>query len=163
MSNHTDGKPGVRPGDSEVPLGRRKAEEGVIRGLVEKPGLFEPVLKRITIEDFKDSQCHSAFERLQKGPLTPDDDEEVLAWVAELCLRFGPVDQPERILRDCVKKIKEFRLSELRDSIAKAEREKDQEMLAVIQTQYQRLLRELKSAGENSDGSSDQSPGGNNS
>ncbi len=105
---------------------------------------------RITVQDLMDTQCRRAFERLEKGPLTPDDDEEVLRWIAELCIRFGPVDQPERILRDCVKKIKEFRLTELRDRIATAEREKDQEVLAVVQTQYQRLLKELKSAGENS-------------
>ncbi len=163
LGSDSSPKAGVRPGDSEIPLIRRKAEEGVIRSLVEKPGLLDSMSKRITVMDLLDFQCRRAFERLQKGPLTPDDDEEVLAWLAELCIRFGPVDQPERILRDCVRKIKEFRLTELRDSIAKAEREKDQEMLAVVQTQYRRLLRELKSAGENRDDSSDQSPGGNTS
>jgi DNA primase len=149
-----DSSPGAGHGrsDSEIPLVRRKAEEGVIRCLVEKPGLLTSMSNRITVQDLMDSECRRAFERLEKGPLTPDDDEEVLRWIAELCIRFGPVDQPERILRDCVKKIREFRLTELRDRIARAEREKDQEMLAVVQTQYQRLLKELKSAGENSNG-----------
>lgn len=139
-----------RPG-SEIPLVRRKAEEGVIRCLVEKPGLLDSMSNRITVDDLMDPGCRRAFMSLQKGQLTPDDDEEVLAWVAELCIRFGPVDQPERIFRDCVKKIREFRLIELSDRIALAEREKDQEMLAAVQAQYQRLLKELKSAGENSD------------
>ncbi len=129
----------------EVPPLRRKAEEGIICCLVEKPGLLDSMSNSITVDDLADENCRRAFSSLSKGPLSPDEDEEVLTWISELCARFGPVDEPKRILQDCVARMKEFKLAELCDLIAAAERDKDKERLRAVTEQYGRLLKELKS------------------
>ena len=55
-------KAGDGRSNGEIPLVRRKAEEGVIRCLVEKPGLLASMSNRITVQDLMDTQCRRAFE-----------------------------------------------------------------------------------------------------
>ncbi len=139
---------GSRAKHGEQDMVRRKAEEGIIRCLVEKPGLLASLSGELHEEDINDRHCRLAFSKLKEGSIDPDEDESLLAWVAELCLRFGPVKEPERILKDCLRRLQEIRLAELRDRIAKAEREKDEKALESIQGEFRRLLREAKSVGD---------------
>ncbi len=140
-------KEGSRADHGETDMVRRKAEEGVIRCLVEKPALFRSLSGILEEDDINDRTCRLAFSKLKNGPIGPDEDEDFLAWIARLCVRFGPVDRPERILKDCLKKLQEMRLAELRDHIAEAERQKDHEKLNEVLDDYRRLLKEVKSVG----------------
>ena len=146
------GQAGESKGVVEVPAVRRKAEEGVIRCLIEDAGLNDWARENLTPDDFADPRCREAYEALRRGPFGSIEDEVLLGWLAELCVRFGPVSQPERILRDCLRKIKEFRLADLRDRIAVIEREGDQRALEEVRREYQSLLRQVKSVGEASGG-----------
>jgi DNA primase len=134
--------------DSEHDLVRRKAEEGVIRCLVENPGLFASLSGQLCEEYINDEYCRLAFSKLTEGSIDPEEDEDLLAWIAQLCLKFGPVKEPERILKDCLRRLQSIRLAELRDRIAKAEREKDEKTLEAIWSDYRRLLKEAKSVGD---------------
>jgi len=133
----------------KVNLARIKAEEGIIRSLVEKPELLSWAQSNLSEKNLKDAKCRLMFSRLAEDPVAWMEEEELSNWVAELCARFGPVVQPERVLKDCVKKLKEIRLSELREEIVSAQREKDEKRLSSIIVDYQKLLKEVKSTGEN--------------
>lgn len=142
------GKAGESPGDSEISVVRRKAEEGVIRCLIEDTGLGNWARENLKEDDFADLRCREAIRALRQGSLGSVEDEELLNWQAALCLRFGPVDQPQRILRDCLRKLRELRLVDLQDRMALLEREKDYEALLDIRSEYQTLLRQVKSVGD---------------
>ena len=146
------GQAGESKGVVEIPAVRRKAEEGVIRCLIEDTGLNNWAGENLTPDDFADPRCREAYEALRRGSLSSIEDEMLLGWLAELCVRFGPVGQPERILRDCLRKIKEFRLVDLRDRIAVLERDGDAEALEEVRREYQSLLRQVKSVGETGGG-----------
>jgi len=137
---------GDQASDSEVNVARRKAEEGVIRCLIEDTGLSSWAKENLAEEDFADGGCREAFRALRRGPFSSIEDGKLLGWLAELCARFGPVGQPERILRDCLKRLKETRLGEMRDRIALLEREKDDAALDKVWRDYRELLRQAKSA-----------------
>ena len=70
------------------------------------------------------------FSLIKDGGLDLTGNEQLLNWIAGLCINFGPVDQPERVLKDCVKKLKEIRLLELVEEIAAAQRENDESRLS---------------------------------
>jgi DNA primase len=146
---------GIKPSDIEISVVRRKAEEGVIRCLIENRGLLARTMEILGDEDFADPICRELFRVLQEGSLDTVADERIQTHVAELCLRFGevPKDSIERILNDCVRRLRRERLEELRETIALAERTKDQAMLVKASLDYQRLLKQLKSTGDASDGS----------
>jgi len=143
----------LKPGGKEekqvarIDLFRRKAEEGIIRSLVEKPELLQLAEAELEEKDFADTQCRMVFSSLKKNPRRWLSDESVSGWIAELCVRFGPVAEPLRVLKDCVRKLKEFRLKELEEEIREAQREKDNEKLSRIAENYQALLKEVKSTG----------------
>ncbi len=137
---------GTRGGHVEENVTRRKAEEGIIRCLVEKPALFDSLKDELCQDDIEDVNCRLAFSILKDGPIAEDNDG-LLAWVAELCIKFGPVAKPERILRDCLKRLQEIQLVELSQKMADAERKKDEKALVIIQGDYQRLLKQVKSVG----------------
>ncbi|QUL99470.1 MAG: DNA primase [Candidatus Fermentithermobacillus carboniphilus] len=131
-----------------VNLVRIKTEEGIIRALVEKPDLLTLAQSFISENDFVDPTCRLVFSSLVESPLAWMKDEVISKWVAGLCARYGPVDRPERWLRDCIRKLREIRLSELREEISAAQRERDEKRLFETLSLYQKLLREVKSTGE---------------
>lgn len=134
--------------DDEVDVVRRKAEEGVIRCLIEDVGLSNLVRDSLTADDFADRRCREAFTAFAQGPLNSIEDEGLSEWMAELCAKFGPANEPKRILQDCLRKLKEIRLSELRETLAASERQKDGPALERLRREYQELLRQVKSAPE---------------
>ena len=131
----------------EVNLARRRAEEGIIKVLVEKPELVNVAKMHLTGEDFSDEQCRLMFANCD-DLLVWTEDPEISNWVAQICAGFGPIDRPERVLADCIRRINEFRLAELRDEMRKAEEDGDQERLVAILYEYQKLLRQVKSTGD---------------
>jgi DNA primase len=147
-NGRTGGQAGNPPSDGEVSVVRKKAEEGVIRCLIEDTGLSHWGKENLTPDDFADLRCREAYVALRRGPFGSIEDEKLLGWLAELCARFGPVGQPERILRDCLRKLKELRLAELRDRIAVMERERNEDALSEVRREYQSLLKQVKSVGE---------------
>ena len=103
---------GIKPSDIEISVVRRKAEEGVIRCLIENRGLLARTMEILGDEDFADPICRELFRVLQEGSLDTVADERIQTHVAELCLRFGevPKDSIERILNDCVRRLRRERL-----------------------------------------------------
>ncbi len=146
---------GIRQSDIEIGVVRKKAEEGVIRCLIENRGLLEKTLEILGEDDFADPICRELFRVLREGPVDAVLDERIETYVAELCIRFGalPKESTERILNDCVRSLRRERLEELRETIALAERTKDQTTLAKASQDYQRLLKQLKSTGDAGEGS----------
>ncbi len=145
---------GIKPSDIEISVVRRKAEEGVIRCLIENRKLLEKAMEILGEQDFADPVCRELFRVLREGSLETVADERIQAHLAELCLRFGAVsqDSAERMLDDCIRSMKRERLEELRETIALAERTKDETTLREAIMDYQRLLKQLKSTGDASGG-----------
>lgn len=154
-SKRVDKTGGKKPTDIEVSVVRRKAEEGVIRCLIENPELLKKAMETLGEQDFADPVLRELFKVLREGSPDTVADERIQAQVAELCLRFGDVsrDSAPRILDDCIRSMRRERLEELRETIALAERTKDQAALTQAILDYQRLLKQLKSTGDASDGS----------
>lgn len=136
---------GIKAGNIEISVVRRKAEEGVIRCLIENPGLLEKTRVDLSLEEFEDPACRAVFQALMKGSLESTEDQEILTYVSKLCIRSGPVDDPLRQMRDCLRKLREERLEELRETIALAERTRDESALKKALVDYQRLLKQVKS------------------
>ncbi len=136
--------------DGELGISRRRAEEGIVRCLLEEPGLTGWVEANVR-GGFLDENCARAFGALSSGPVSSIRDEKTLAWLAELCVRFGPVEDAKRILTDCLRRLREVRLAELRDQMAIAERRNDARAFELLE-EYQKLLKEVKSKGEDGDG-----------
>lgn len=130
---------------SNVDPARRKAEEGIIRALIEKPELLK--LKDINLDenDFADLKCKFAFSSLSQDPVRFFSDEEMSGWVSELCAKFGPISEPLRVIKDCIRKLKEIKAQELAEKIRQVQQGKDQSELAELVMRYQSLLKELKS------------------
>lgn len=147
-SGETSEAAGIKTSDIEISMVRRKAEEGVIRCLIENPGLLEKTAANLSSEDFADLSCRGVFEALKKGPMESIEDQKLLGYMAELCIRSGPAAYPERQLRDCLRKLRGERLHELRETIALAERRKDGSALSNALADYQRLLKQVKSTGD---------------
>lgn len=139
----------VAQGSSQVSVARKKAEEGIIRCLVENPELLSWANDHIGVNELLDPYCHLAFSLMRERPSGWFEDEHLSSWLAELCAKFGPVEEPEKVLKDCVRKLKEFRLRELRDQIAHLQRSGDEAKVIEILTEYQKLLKEVKSTGDN--------------
>jgi len=154
-SKRVENTGGKKPTDSEVSVVRRKAEEGVIRCLIENRELLEKTMGILGEQDFSDPVCRELFKVLREGSLDTVADERIQAQVAELCVRFGdvPHDSAPKILDDCIRSMRRERLEELRETIALAERTKDQATLTQAIMDYQRLLKQLKSTGDASGGS----------
>jgi hypothetical protein len=57
-------------------------------------------------------------------------------------------------LRDCLRKLKETRLQELRDRMLELERERNEDALLEVGREYQSLLKQVKSVGEPGGGES---------
>ncbi len=152
ISDKAGGQAGKPSSDSEVSVVRRKAEEGVIRCLLEVTGLSNWARENLTEDDFADLRCREAIKALGRGPLGSIEDEEFQRWLAELCARSGPVPQPERMFRDYLRKLKEIRLGELLETMAELERQKDAPALDRIRHEYQELLKQAKSVGDAGEG-----------
>lgn len=133
--------------NEEANLARRRAEEGIIKVLVEKPELVNVAKMHLTGEDFSDERCRLMFANCDDF-LVWTESPEISNWVAHICAEFGPIDKPERVLKDCIRRIKEFRLAELRDEMRRAEEDRDQARLVTILDEYQKLLRQVKSTGD---------------
>ncbi len=146
-SGRTDaGQAGKGHTDGELNISRRRAEEGIVRCLLEEPGLMSWVKKSIQ-DGFVDENCSQVFAALSEGPVSSIRDEKTLAWIAQLCVRFGPVEDSHRIVRDCLRRLREVRLLELRDQMAMAERKDDAKAFELLE-EYQKLLKEVKSKGD---------------
>jgi len=135
----------------EVKSPRRRAEEGIIKVLVEKPELVSVAKAHLSVDDFSDSRCRLMYMNCEDS-VAWMEDPEIANWIAEICAEFGPVETPERILMDCIRKIKEFRLADLRDEIKRAEEDKDDERLWTVLDEYQKLLRQVKSTRDEGSG-----------
>ena len=129
---------------SEIAFGRQRAEEGIIRALVEKPELMKMANAYLDSTDFTDDRSRFVYTNIENS-LAWMEDHEITNWIAELCAKFGPVDQPERVLIDCVKRLKEFRLTELREEMKQAQEARDEGRLLTIISDYQKLLKQVKS------------------
>ncbi len=146
-------------GGGAIALGRQRAEEGIIRALVEKPELTKMASAYLDESDFADNMCRLVYVNLASSPKLPED-HEVASWIAEICAKFGPVDRPERVLMDCVRRLKEFRLGELREEMKLVQEAQDEQRLMAIINEYQELLRQVKSTrGDTSDSFPDDFPG----
>ncbi len=155
-------KSGIEKGPGagrEITFGRQRAEEGIIRALVEKPELAKMANAHLGDTDFKDARCRLVYANLENS-LVWMEDTAISNWIAELCAKFGPVDQPERVLIDCVKKLKEYRLAELREEMKRAQEARDERRLLAIISDYQKLLKQVKSTrGDDLSGFSGDFPG----
>ena len=158
--NHVGIKVDKRARKAEgIDLGRLKAEEGIIRALVEKPELTTMVKAFLGEQDFADNECRWVYETLADS-LDWTENHEISGCVAQICARFGPVDRPERVLMDCVRRIREFQLGELREQIRKAQEAQDEQKLRTIISKYQELLKQVKSTrGDGLDSSPGDFPG----
>jgi DNA primase len=144
---------------SSIAVGRQRAEEGIIRALVEKPELMRMASAFLDESDFADNMCRLVYANLASSPKLPEDPE-VSGWIAEICAKFGPIDRPERVLMDCVRRLKEFQLSELREQMKLVQEGQDERKLMAIISEYQELLRQVKSTrGDSVDGFPDDFPG----
>lgn len=144
---------------SGIALGRQRAEEGIIRALVEKPELIRMASAYLDESDFAGNMCRLVYTNLASSPKLPED-HEVSGWIAEICAKFGPVDRPERVLMDCVRRLKEFQLSELREEMKLVQEAQDEQRLMAIINEYQELLRQVKSTrGDSLDSFPDDFPG----
>lgn len=142
-----------------IALGRQRAEEGIIRALVEKPELTKMANAYLGESDFADNASRLVYVNLTDS-LAWTEDHEISGWVAEICAKFGPVDQPERVLMDCVRRIKEFQLKELREEMKLAQEARDEQRLMTIISEYQELLKQVKSTrGDDFDSSPGDFPG----
>jgi DNA primase len=142
-----------------IALGRQRAEEGIIRALVEKPELIRMASAYLDESDFAGNMCRFVYTNLASSPKLPED-HEVSSWIAEICAKFGPVDRPERVLMDCIRRLKEVRLRELREEMKLVQEAQDEQRLMAILNEYQELLRQAKSTrGDDYDSFPDDFPG----
>ncbi len=136
-----------------IAFGRQKAEEGIIRALVENPELMTLANSYLSEKEFADKTCQFIYTSLTRSHDWAQD-HEISQQVAEICAKFGPVEQPKRVLMDCVRRIKEFQLRELREKMRLAQEERDEQGLLLIIDEYQELLQQVKSTrGNKVDGS----------
>lgn len=146
--------------------GREKAEEGLVRALLEEPELAVEVRECIAAEMVKDPVCRRTleiiFEYVAKGVekktkerpgIKPEtllnfvndsiDDEEARARIAALLVGEELPGPRERLVRDYVKTIKKARSLELEAELKKCEASRDVERQALLLKEIQELRRGL--------------------
>lgn len=146
--------------------GREKAEEGLVRALLEEPNLAIEVREWIAPEMIKDPVCRRALEVIfeyvgkvveNKSPERPGikpqtllnfvndsiDDEEARARIAGLLVGEEVPGPRERLVRDYVKTIKKARSLELQAELRKCEVSRDLERQALLLKEIQELRKGL--------------------
>ncbi|MEX0974829.1 MAG: DNA primase [Bacillota bacterium] len=148
ITDKAGGQAGNPSSNIEVSSDRRKAEEGVIRCLLEDTGLSTWAKENLTEDHFADPRCREALRALGQGPLSSIEDEGLSQWLAELCARSAPVPDPKRMLGDYRRRLGALRLAELQDRMISLERQKDVAALDEVRREFQALLKQVKSVGD---------------
>jgi DNA primase len=132
-------KPGPRPLD----------EVYMLQLLLQLPDKVVEFAAKLAPEDFIDPLSREIFQKIKQGftdvnELLPHFDESGSAYITELFMRDN-IDDTEKALEDCVKKLKKNRrkrmLSEIQTKIRDAEKQKDFALIKKLQIEQHQLLK----------------------
>ncbi len=132
-------KPGPRPLDEVITL----------QLLLQLPDKASAYAAKLASEDFMDLLSREIFNKIKEGityvnELLPHFDESGKAYVTELSMR-DDIEDAEKALEDCVKKLKDNSkkrmLSEIQTKIRDAEKKKDFVLIKKLQVEQQKLLK----------------------
>ncbi len=153
----------VRPAAAaeQAPKAASKAprEEILLLALaVEDPRMREILMEETQVEDFSDRSLYEFYQIIGEGSqsaaaafswprlLQRLQNDEVRQSVLSYLSQDWSAEEKEKVFRDCLKTLKNRQLDrrreELRRSIAKAEREGNQDRILSLAREYQELLRE---------------------
>jgi DNA primase len=130
-------KPGPRPLDDVYTL----------QLLLQLPDKAAEFAAKLAPEDFIDPSSIEIFQKIKQGitdvnELLPHFDDTGKAYITELSMR-DDIEDPEKALEDCVKKMKENKrkrmLSEIQTKIREAEKKKDFALIKKLQIEQQLL------------------------
>jgi DNA primase len=134
--------------ESRPKAGPRHLDEVItLQLLLQLPDKASESAARLAPEDFRDLLSREIFQKIKQGiasvnELLPHFDEPGKAYITELSMR-DDIEDAERALEDCVKKLKENRrkrmLSEINSKIVEAERKKDQKLVTQLQKEFQKI------------------------
>ncbi len=130
------------------PISRPMDEIYILQLIIQFPGMADVVFESISAEDFEDAVTKSIFKKMKDGFIDYDilvaqcvEEEKNL--LTELLLATG-LENPEKILKDCRKRLKSKKrnilLSEFQDKIRKAEAEKNDRLLRSLLQEKQKLI-----------------------
>ncbi len=132
-------RPGPRPLDEVITL----------QLLLQLPDKAAEFAVKFTSDDFIDPLSMEIFQKIKEGisdvnALLPHFDEVGKAYITELSMR-DEIEDAEKALEDCVKKLKENRrkrmLSDIQTKIRDAEKKKDLELIKKLQIEQHQLLK----------------------
>lgn len=135
--NRPQPKPGPRPQDDVITL----------QLLLQLPDKAAEITAKLAPEDFIDPLSRGIFEKIKQGitdvnELLPHFDESGQAYITELSMR-DDIEDSEKALEDCVKKLREKRrkrmLSEIQTKIIEAEKKKDHKLITKLQREHHKL------------------------
>ncbi|UCH81785.1 MAG: DNA primase [Nitrospiraceae bacterium] len=134
--------------ESRPKAGPRHLDEVItLQLLLQLPDKASESAARLVPEDFRDLLSREIFQKIKQGIASVNEllqhfDEPGKAYITELSMR-DDIEDAERALEDCVKKLKENRrkrmLSEINSKIVEAERKKDQKLVTQLQKELQKI------------------------
>lgn len=146
-SGYREREPGTRLKPERMPLD----ELYIIRLLLQLPDERERVLNVLSVEDFRDVNLRGIFKKIRDGLREFDEllvqcegqERDILTGISVDGISF---EEPEKVLADCIERIKDKRrkllLREIQDRIKEAEKNKDSGLLRKLQLEQQNILRE---------------------
>ncbi len=146
-------KSGHRKQQSEVkfrkPRQRPQNEVYFIQLLLQMSGRVKEISGKINLDDFEDEVLRGIFEKIVNGVQDFNDlllkcEGEEKDVLISISLR-EELEEPEKVLSDCISWIKENKrkklVKELQSKIRAAESKNDLELLKKLQTEFQELLK----------------------
>lgn len=121
----------------------------ILKLIMQSPEKAEKIYNVVSVEDFEDSVTRAIFEKIKGGlvdfnKLLLQCEEEEKNLLTEISFR-ADFEDPEKVLDDCLKRLKDKRrkrlLQEIQDQIKEAELKKDKDLLRKLQMKQHELLK----------------------
>lgn len=128
---------------------RPEHEKYLLQLILQFPERAEKIFDAVSVEDFEDSVTKAIFKKMTGGlisytALISECGEDERNLLTELLFRTG-FENPEKIFRDCLKRLKSKKrqslLNDFEDKIKKAELEKNYSLLKSLLLEKQKLLK----------------------
>ena len=113
-----------------------------------KSGLFASLSGQLCEEYINDEYCRLAFSKLTEGSMNPKKMRDLLTLDSPVVPQIRTVKEPERILKDCLRRLQSIRLAETETGSPRQNGRKMKKTLEAIWSDYRRLLKEAKSVGD---------------
>ena len=145
----------VRSGERRRQLSTEgvSAERELVRLLLHRRQFLESIGERLGLSDFRDDRFANIFRRLMEAPDSGLDamvealDDESVAVLNELAANPGGLDDPHRMIQDCIASFKRREIGERISLIDRKLSVADETQKDELNMQKQKLTKEMRSLG----------------